>query len=226
MNCRPAAEQAAEACLRTAFRGLYPEGELHGAFRWNGDDARGELAANHALVSAAALGFSPAVLAERLAEAAELPPLFSAVTAAGGFLNFRLSPAWYASALESLCAGTDGAVPDFSPARFPGLDPRIAPRQDAASPLYRLRWAYERSRALLETENPGSEIGEAPWSETEKALLLRLTAMEDARSLFAMGDAFGRFYASCPIRCAEGAARNRRLRLLTAFCRVVEKALA
>lgn len=225
MNCRSAAEQAAEACLREGFERLGAAAAPRGAFRWRERDD-GELAANHALVCAAALGLSPAVLAERLAQAAELPPLFSAVTAAGGFLNFRLSPVWYEAALEALCAGAEGAAPDFSPARFPGLEPRLAPRQDAASPLYRLRWAYERSRALLETEAPAPEAGEAPWGDGEKALLLHLAAAEDERALFALGDAFGRFYASCPIRCAEGAARNRRLRLLRAFCRRVEALLS
>ena len=227
MNSLPAAElrrrteAAADACLAEAMARTAPERALHGAFTWTEAFTRGELAGNHALCSAATLGLAPAALSEALAREAELPEAFAALTAAGpGFLNFRLSDRWYDAALAALSAREEGPLPDFSPARFPTLDPALALRQDAASPLYRLRWAYARSRTLLEEENAPDGTGN--WGDAERALLLRMTLPDGERGLFALADAFARFYGACPIRSAPD--KGFRLKLLAACCRTVEHA--
>ncbi len=218
---RSRTEAAAEACLSGALARMVPGGRLRGGFSWKEDFARGELAGNQALCSAAVLDLSPADLAASLAREAELPEAFAALTAAGpGFLNFRLSDAWYDRALDALCAPPD-AAPDFSAARFPGLDPALALRQDAASPLYRLRWAYFRSRSLLEEERAPDCAGN--WGEAERALLLRAVLSDGEGGLFSLADAFARFYAVCQIRSAPD--KGFRLKLLAAFCRAVERVL-
>ena len=227
MNSLPAAElrrrteAAADACLAEALSRILPGSQLRGGFTWAGDFSRGELAGNHALCSAGALGLAPAALAALLAREAVLPEDFAALTAAGpGFLNFRLSDRWYDAALASLSAREEGPLPDFSPARFPTLDPALALRQDAASPLYRLRWAYARSRTLLEEENAPDGTGN--WGDAERALLLRMTLPDGERGLFALADAFARFYGACPIRSAPD--KGFHLKLLAAFCRSLEHA--
>ena len=217
--CSPAAEaiRAAQGCLNEVFSRIGQAGELRGSLRWQ-ERADGELGANHALAAGAVLGLPADDLAEELQKRMKLPPLFSAVTAVDGFLNFRLSDAWYDDALDRFCTQAPGQSPDFSPARFPALDGDLALRQDAASPLYRLRWAYERSRVLLADES--APDGERCWGEAEKSLLRRIALLDSERGLFALADAFSRFYAVRPIRSAPD--KGFRLQLCAAFCRGVE----
>ena len=216
----PAAEamRAAQDCLEGAYDLAGLPGRLRGSLRWQ-ERKEGELGATHALATGALLGLPAARLAEELEKRMKLPPLFSAVAAVDGFLNFRLSDAWYDEALNRLCAKAPGDAPDLSSARFPALDPALAPRQDAASPLYRLRWAYERSRALLADES--APDGEHRWGEAERALLRRIILSEGESGLFDLADAFSRFYAVRPIRSA--ADKGFRLKLCAAFCRRCEE---
>ena len=114
-NCIEQAKQALDGLLRAAFSraaeaGEFPaEGELRGSVEQPKDAANGDFAANHAMASAKTLRMPPRRIAETLLAHLELDGTwFSSAEAAGpGFLNFRLSPKWYADVLGSI--ETEGA---------------------------------------------------------------------------------------------------------------------
>ena len=69
-----------------------------------GDSSHGDFAANLAMVSARAFHKAPRMIAEALANAAELTgTAFQKLEVAGpGFLNFTLAPGWFAGVVESV----------------------------------------------------------------------------------------------------------------------------
>ena len=95
------------AYLRAAEKGQLPAGAaLAGTVEIPKDSANGDFAANHAMAGARALRMAPRKIAEILIENAQLDgSWFSSLEAAGpGFLNFRLSPRWYADVLSAVTA--------------------------------------------------------------------------------------------------------------------------
>ena len=95
------------AYRRAAERGELPVGaELLGTVEIPKDTANGDFAANHAMAGARALHMAPRKIAEALIANAELDGTwFESLEAAGpGFLNFRLSPRWYADVLGAIRA--------------------------------------------------------------------------------------------------------------------------
>ncbi len=84
--------------------------ELRGIAEIPKDTRNGDFAANHAMMSAKGFGMAPRKLAELLVECAELEnPWFSTIEIAGpGFINFRLSPTWYADSLASIESQGEG----------------------------------------------------------------------------------------------------------------------
>ncbi len=121
-NCIEQAKQALDALLHQAFdravaAGAFPaEGELRGSVEQPKDASNGDFAANHAMASAKALHNAPRKIAETLVEHLELEGSWfrSAEVAGPGFLNFCLSPKWYADMLQNIEAeGADfGRVDD------------------------------------------------------------------------------------------------------------------
>ncbi|MBQ6402586.1 MAG: arginine--tRNA ligase, partial [Oscillospiraceae bacterium] len=122
MNCIEQAKQALDALLHQAYDSAVAagefggEGELRGSVEQPKDSANGDFAANHAMASAKALRMPPRKIAETLVAHLNLAESwFSSAEVAGpGFLNFRLSPKWYADVLQSIEAeGADyGRVDD------------------------------------------------------------------------------------------------------------------
>lgn len=238
-----AAGTEAEALLnaaraRAAARGLLPSGAaLTGELSLLRDSALGDLAASHALRSAAALGKEPGVLAELLAAHAELgESCFSALEAAGpGFLNFHLAESWVRETPERIAESCGRAEPLFVPGSdeallrlFPGLDParaaELALRRDGENPLYRIRYARDRAGTLPvrpRHRGPAAEIAER---ELAKQLALRWEAERLARAegdparLCAYAAALAdRFFAACRAGALGGAE--------DAPCRAVRAAL-
>lgn len=100
------------AAVRTAAaKGVFPEGAvLSGSVEIPKDTANGDFAANHAMAGAKALHMAPRKIAEEIIADADLESSwFESVEAAGpGFLNFRLSSAWYSDVLKAIdAAGRD-----------------------------------------------------------------------------------------------------------------------
>ena len=90
---------------RSAAKGELPEGAvLTGTVEIPKDTSNGDYAANHAMTGARTLHMAPKKIAETLVANIDLEGTwFSAVTAAGpGFINFTLSPAWYADVLKAV----------------------------------------------------------------------------------------------------------------------------
>ena len=122
MNCIEQAKQALDALLHQAYASAVAagefsgEGELRGSVEQPKDSANGDFAANHAMASAKALRMPPRKIAETLVSHLNLAESWfaSAEVAGPGFLNFRLSPKWYADVLQSIEAeGADyGRVDD------------------------------------------------------------------------------------------------------------------
>ena len=110
MNCIEQAKQALDAMLHQAFDSAVAagefaaEGELRGSVEQPKDSANGDFAANHAMASAKALRMPPRKIAETLVSHLDLAESWfaSAEVAGPGFLNFRLSPKWYADVLQSI----------------------------------------------------------------------------------------------------------------------------
>ena len=110
MNCIEQAKQALDALLHQAFDSAVAsgefaaEGELRGSVEQPKDSANGDFAANHAMASAKALRMPPRKIAETLVSHLNLAESWfaSAEVAGPGFLNFRLSPKWYADVLQSI----------------------------------------------------------------------------------------------------------------------------
>ena len=100
-----------ESCRRAAEKGQLPAGaELSGTVEVPKDPTNGDFAANHAMSGARALRMAPRKIADALVENLDLAgSWFASAEAAGpGFINFRLSPAWYADVLRAVqSAGTD-----------------------------------------------------------------------------------------------------------------------
>ncbi len=103
------AKLQADSLLKAAFdravkSGRLPEGELRGNVEIPKDTKNGDYAANHAMAAAKALRLPPRRIAEELCAAIDLGgSYFASVEIAGpGFLNFRLSPAWYSAVLENI----------------------------------------------------------------------------------------------------------------------------
>ena len=100
-----------ESCRRAAEKGQLPAGaELSGTVEVPKDPTNGDFAANHAMSGARALRMAPRKIADALVENLDLAgSWFASAGAAGpGFINFRLSPAWYADVLRAVqSAGAD-----------------------------------------------------------------------------------------------------------------------
>ena len=100
-----------ESCRRAAEKGQLPAGaELSGTVEVPKDPTNGDFAANHAMSGARALRMAPRKIADALVEKLDLVgSWFASAEAAGpGFINFRLSPAWYADVLRAVqSAGAD-----------------------------------------------------------------------------------------------------------------------
>ena len=206
-----AAAENAQTLIAAAFERAMPELSAQGA-RLSGEVVMprhtryGELSANHALVSAAALGVSPAELAGRIAQSTEPNgSCFASVTAAGaGFLNFTLSDEWYnavldaasrLSAVPAAAAGAETALDVLR--RFPhkggGTERELALRGDMANPVYRVRYAYRRMGAVMDNCAASSR----PVYPAETADAARLTR-GDERALI-------RLLAALPRECARAA---------------------
>ena len=99
-----------DRCIRGAYAAaveageLAPGAELPGKVDIPKDSANGDYAANHAMTGAKALHMAPAKIAQILAAHLDLTGtmLASAEVAGPGFLNFRLSDAWYGRVLEAV----------------------------------------------------------------------------------------------------------------------------
>ena len=100
-----------ESCRRAAEKGQLPAGaELSGTVEVPKDPTNGDFAANHAMSGARALRMAPRNIAYAVVETRDLAGCwFASAEAAGpGFINFRLSPAWYADVLRAVqSAGAD-----------------------------------------------------------------------------------------------------------------------
>ena len=100
-----------ESCRRAAEKGQLPAGaELSGTVEVPKDPTNGDFAANHAMSGARALRMAPRKIADALVENLDLAgSWFASAEAAGpGFINVRLSPAWYADVLRAVqSAGAD-----------------------------------------------------------------------------------------------------------------------
>ena len=99
----------AAACEKAAEKGQLPAGAvLTGTVEIPKDSANGDFAANHAMAGARTLRLPPRKIAEALIENLDLEnSWFSSVETAGpGFINFRLSPIWYADVLS--CVTREG----------------------------------------------------------------------------------------------------------------------
>ena len=95
------------AYARAAAQGLLPAGaELSGTVEIPKDSQNGDFAANHAMAGARALRMAPRKIAQALADSAELEgSWFESIEVAGpGFINFRLSPRWYADLVAAIRA--------------------------------------------------------------------------------------------------------------------------
>lgn len=208
------AEESAQTLIAAAFERAVPETLAQGA---RSDGAvtlprraeHGDLTANHALVSAAALGLPPAELARRLARNMDLDgSCFAAVDAAGaGFLNFTLGDAWYAAVLDEAAR----LSPPPTALAAPGTaadELRLFPRTvdvpveellqhgDMANGVYRVRYAYARMGAVI--ENYASAARPVHPAETADAARLSLTA---ERALI-------KLIAALPGECARAGERR------------------
>ena len=93
------------ACARAVEKGELPAGAvLTGTVEIPKDTANGDFAANHAMAGAKALHMAPRKIAQALADNAELEgSWFERIEVAGpGFINFRLSPKWYADVAAAI----------------------------------------------------------------------------------------------------------------------------
>ena len=115
MNCIEQAKQTLDALLRQACAAaaaageLPADAELRGSVEQPKDASNGDFAANHAMASAKALRMAPRKIAESLIAHLDLTDSWfqSAEIAGPGFMNFRLSPKWYADVLANI--ETEGA---------------------------------------------------------------------------------------------------------------------
>ena len=197
-----AAEESAQTLIAAAFRRAVPEASaqgarLLGAVTLPRRAEHGDLAANHALTCAAALGLPPDELARRLARNIDVDgSCFAAVDAAGaGFLNFTLGDVWYNAALDEaarpVTPPTALAVPETAEDEL-RLFPRasdvpveeLSQRSDMANGVYRVRYAYARMGAVIENyaaaarpAYPAGTADTARLSLPAERALIKLIAM-------------------------------------------------
>ena len=117
----------AAACQKAAEKGQLPAGAvLTGTVEIPKDSLNGDYAANHAMTGARALHMAPRKIAEALIENLDLTgSWFSSVEVAGpGFINFRLSPAWYAGSLSFSIAAARLFIGDMGTGRAYQLERR------------------------------------------------------------------------------------------------------
>ena len=101
-QCREILLAALDRCIA---EGTLPQAETpEFSVEIPGDSSHGDFAANLAMVSARAFHKAPRMIAEALANAAELTgTAFQKLEVAGpGFLNFTLAPGWFAGVVESV----------------------------------------------------------------------------------------------------------------------------
>ena len=101
-QCREILLAALDRCI---VEGTLPQAEApEFSVEIPGDSSHGDFAANLAMVSARAFHKAPRMIAEALANAAELTgTAFQKLEVAGpGFLNFTLAPGWFAGVVESV----------------------------------------------------------------------------------------------------------------------------
>ena len=101
-QCREILLAALDRCIA---EGTLPQAEApEFSVEIPGDSSHGDFAANLAMVSARAFHKAPRMIAEALANAAELMgTAFQKLEVAGpGFLNFTLAPGWFAGVVESV----------------------------------------------------------------------------------------------------------------------------
>ena len=101
-QCREILLAALDRCIA---EGTLPQAEApEFSVEIPGDSSHGDFAANLAMVSARAFHKAPRMIAEALANAAELAgTAFQKLEVAGpGFLNFTLAPGWFAGVVESV----------------------------------------------------------------------------------------------------------------------------
>ena len=101
-QCREILLAALDRCIA---EGTLPQAEApEFSVEIPGDSSHGDFAANLAMVSARAFHKAPRMIAEALANAAELTgTAFQKLEVAGpGFLNFTLAPGWFAGVMESV----------------------------------------------------------------------------------------------------------------------------
>lgn len=196
-----AAEESAQTLIAAAFRRAVPEAlaqgvRLLGTVTLPRRAEHGDLAANHALTCAAALGLPPAELAQRLARNIDInESCFAAVDAAGaGFLNFTLSDAWYGAVLDEaarpVTPPTALAAPETAADElrlFPRTDvvpvEELSRRGDMANGVYRVRYAYARMGAVIENYasaarpvHPAGTADSARLSHPAERALIKLIA--------------------------------------------------
>ncbi len=194
------AAESAQALIAAAFERALPETSargvrLDGAVTLPRRAQHGDLAANHALVGAAALGMPPAELARRLARNMELNgSCFAAATADAGFLNFTLHAAWYSAVLDEAARlaapPTALAQPETAadelrlfPHTLTVPEEELSQRGDTANPVYRVRYAYARMGVLIENHAAyaahTTEIATAarPLLAAERALIKLIAAL-------------------------------------------------
>ncbi len=196
-----AAAERAQALIAAAFERALPEApvrgvRLDGAVTLPRRAQHGDLAANHALVGAAALGMPPEELARRLARNMELNgSCFAAVAAEAGFLNFTLGDAWYAAVLdEAVHLGAPPAAlaqPETAEDElrlFPHIktvpEKELSRRGDMANPVYRVCYAYARMGALIENRaahaahmTEAENASARPMLAEERALIKLIAAL-------------------------------------------------
>ena len=101
-QCREILLAALDRCIA---EGTLPQAEApEFSVEIPGDSSHGDFAANLAMVSARAFHKAPRMIAEALANAAELTgTAFQKLEVAGpGFLNFTLAPGWFAGVVEAV----------------------------------------------------------------------------------------------------------------------------
>lgn len=173
---------------------------------------RGNWCASAAVFALAARqGLEPEQVAAALVRRVELShSWFDCVEAEGGYLNLRLSPAWYAAvAAEPVTPGPGieslvPPIPAFPAAIDPGdwrflcrsgrkggdPNPALAARQDDGNPAWLVRYTAQRMGALAVRR--GTALP-ADWSPEDRTLL-RQAAEYPARQL-ERGTALGRYLA-------------------------------
>ena len=225
-----AAAESAQTLIAAAFVRAVPEASaqgarLLGAVTLPRRAEHGDLAANHALTCAAALGLPPDELAQRLARNIDInESCFAAVDAAGaGFLNFTLGDAWYNAVLDEaarpVMPPTAIATPETAADEL-RLFPRasdvpveeLSRRGDMANDVYRVRYAYARMGMVIENY----AVAARPVYPAETAYAARLSLPAE-RALIKLVAALPGECARAVERCDAAALCGYALRLADGF---------